>query len=1086
MPPPFSNTLMEPFEIVTNPPNPPTPLPKLDLPGYEILAVIGSGGMGTVYQARDTKSRRLVAIKMLRTDSRVSRTIERFVREIEALGRVKHPNLVAAIDAGYTGGAYYYVMEFVEGRSTEQMIRRGPLEEARCVHILRQMAEALDCLHASGIVHRDIKPSNILITKDGTAKLCDLGISKSVEEEEEAQQGITTEGMMLGTPRTMSPEQIRGEPLDGRSDLYSLGATLFHLATGRPPFDAPSGGAIVAMHLTQPAPDPRSLRPELSRGFVAILRKLLEKSPSKRFSHARELAAAVDRLSEPAEPALVAAMRRLSTPRNAALAVGVLAAALVVALAVSLLLRGGSIPESPPPPPPTESSQPVSESPIGDAPPRESGRPASDTEAERARVHEEARTRLQDYLEVWRATRDASKVGEILSMLDYHLRRFQGTSFEAGWREERDSFVREARAWAASEWTPRRDAARSALRRGEFGEALAAAEGLPHALREIPSGSPTEAEIERRELAREIDAAASTAFERDRAALPQADIGGALAILARMSETLPESRQRDLEELRLDVEKRYFASVEAAPLTAARFQELRRALEPLASRRELAEYAAPILAELQRRRDRQGIAARIRLSAAHAGIALGATLRNREFEAAHAALRELLVEPAHALALEGERTTPESVRALAAAPRAWTLRELQERRQAVEAVAAEAAQDPAVRELAAALSDLLAVLTMEELCYRAWVGVEAADPNEWKNLHLPMLWAATRVTRLPQTPGRPFACRVERSIGGDAEFTIAPVSSATLSAEDIARAARRSYASPEQADKDSVPPWGTALLLYFGGDEAGARRILEAHLREGGTFVGLGGYLERIRSGAKPDRAASGGPPEPPATAAPLFRVNARELSPRRYQLSYGFNDDGELGDFAWGESFFDGRLNVSGELKREVRRSDLALEGSGLLRWLPEVEGNVVLEIEFRLEGGDATALAFLMHYARSAAPRQQGRRTPDQGYALAFSLRPGRPATGSMELRKRGRALDSQPYRILMGQAYVLRFAREGGKLQVSLREQGTSKIFKVEGTDDEWNRGQFAIALANGRLELRRIRITATVSQAWIDSK
>jgi serine/threonine protein kinase len=211
---------------------------RVSIAGFELLEQVGRGGMGTVYRARQTKMGRDVALKLMKPRlAKDSRYLERFLREARASARLSHPNIVQGIDAGHDKGYYYFAMEFVDGTTLRRLMgREGKLPEQRCVEIGVQIARALDQAHRIGLVHRDVKPENILLERQtGTAKLADLGLVKSTERSDTS---VTQTGVALGTPNYISPEQARGEEhIDIRSDLYSLGATLYHASTGTFPFE---------------------------------------------------------------------------------------------------------------------------------------------------------------------------------------------------------------------------------------------------------------------------------------------------------------------------------------------------------------------------------------------------------------------------------------------------------------------------------------------------------------------------------------------------------------------------------------------------------------------------------------------------------------------------------------------------------------------------------------------------------------------------------------------------------------------------------------------------------------------------------
>jgi serine/threonine-protein kinase len=397
------------------------------VPGYRLLGKIGRGGMGTVYKAIQTSVNRTVAIKILSPAAIQDEAfVARFYREARAAGKLSHRNLIGGIDVGEAGGLYYFVMEFVTGKSCREILREeGPFGQKKALDVASQMADLLDYTHAHQFVHRDIKPENILLTPDGTVKLCDLGLAKSTST---AAPGLTQEGFTVGTPHFMSPEQIRGErDVDIRSDLYSLGATLYYLATGKHPYDAPSAAEVISLHLTAPIPDARAAAPGLSEGFARILRKLMAKARDDRYARPADLLEELRRVSAgeapaaspfdppaaPAKPPTARAethrpettrstlTRRMrvpsrSFPRKAASGTAVAAAAVLVLFAGGFLLfRGGGAPPSraaaPPPPPPRPDPRPPAAQPARAPAVPGPVEPARETASELAALDEEVK-----------------------------------------------------------------------------------------------------------------------------------------------------------------------------------------------------------------------------------------------------------------------------------------------------------------------------------------------------------------------------------------------------------------------------------------------------------------------------------------------------------------------------------------------------------------------------------------------------------------------------------------------------------------------------------------------------------------------
>ncbi len=274
---------------------------------YEVTDRVARGSMGAVFAARCLRTDARVALKVLAGErARSDVGARRFVQESQLACSMRHEGLVQGLAFGVDQGRRYFVMELVDGPSLRGRIKdaAGPLPEREVAAIGAQVARALAYLHAEGVVHRDVKPANILLDRaTGQVKLCDLGLAREVDVPSEA----TASGDTLGTPRYMAPEQARGAKEAGPSaDLYSLGVTLFHAATGRPPFTEDSGVVVLSRHLFDEVPDPRSVRATVSPGLAAVIWKLTRKEPSRRYATAAEAAEALEALLQPARQLLAA------------------------------------------------------------------------------------------------------------------------------------------------------------------------------------------------------------------------------------------------------------------------------------------------------------------------------------------------------------------------------------------------------------------------------------------------------------------------------------------------------------------------------------------------------------------------------------------------------------------------------------------------------------------------------------------------------------------------------------------------------------------------------------------------------------
>ena len=279
--------------------------PAID--GYEIIRKLGEGGMGCVWLARQTSLDRLVAIKVLPTALALNKKlVERFRREALATAKLNHPNIVSAIDVGlqkrtHEPDLYYFVIEYVDGQSVDEIIHSaGKVAPMRATQIAIKVAAGLG--HAwteAGIVHRDIKPANILITRADEVKVADLGLARSSYESAD----LTTAGLAIGTPHYASPEQALGKAeIDARSDIYGLGATLFHMLTGRVPFEGESGPAVMARHVNEDAPPCTELDPLIPKGLSAIVAKMLKRDPAERYQTPGELRTDLERFASGNRP----------------------------------------------------------------------------------------------------------------------------------------------------------------------------------------------------------------------------------------------------------------------------------------------------------------------------------------------------------------------------------------------------------------------------------------------------------------------------------------------------------------------------------------------------------------------------------------------------------------------------------------------------------------------------------------------------------------------------------------------------------------------------------------------------------------
>jgi eukaryotic-like serine/threonine-protein kinase len=258
---------------------------------YQIVKLLGEGGMGAVYRAHDRELDRVVALKVIRPElARNAQVLQRFKQELILARQITHRNIIRIFDLGQAEGTRFITMEFIEGEDLSQILaHRGKLPAPEAAGIIAQVARGLEAAHSEGVVHRDLKPQNIMIDAQGKASVMDFGIARSMDA-----SNMTRTGALMGTPTYMSPEQAQGQKVDARSDLYMLGIIFYELLTGNPPFEAKHPMATLVRRLKEKPKPPIEVEPSIPKALNEMVLKMLGTKPEERYQSATELLADLD------------------------------------------------------------------------------------------------------------------------------------------------------------------------------------------------------------------------------------------------------------------------------------------------------------------------------------------------------------------------------------------------------------------------------------------------------------------------------------------------------------------------------------------------------------------------------------------------------------------------------------------------------------------------------------------------------------------------------------------------------------------------------------------------------------------------
>ncbi|MBZ5625487.1 MAG: serine/threonine protein kinase [Acidobacteriia bacterium] len=322
--------------------------------GYRLIEYLGRGGMGEVYLAREEGGGRLAAVKLPHSGAPGEAAL-RFQTEAEVQGKLHHPNIARLLRSGSECGQLYIAMEYVPGSTLTDMLRGGPLEVPRALEIAVVVADAINYIHARGIVHRDLKSSNIKIAPDGAVKLLDFGIAKMA-----AAPALTRSGCSIGTDDCMAPEQVRGGPVDARADIWAFGVMLYEMLAGRRPFAADTAVELYRRILEAPPPALEKLRPGVPPAVIAVVARCLRKKPGDRYQTARELWDALLAAKDPSRSAPPAHRRAWTALRERRYLLPAIAGALLACLAACpALLNRGPGPNVPAPGAPVAAAPPA-------------------------------------------------------------------------------------------------------------------------------------------------------------------------------------------------------------------------------------------------------------------------------------------------------------------------------------------------------------------------------------------------------------------------------------------------------------------------------------------------------------------------------------------------------------------------------------------------------------------------------------------------------------------------------------------------------------------------------------------------------
>lgn len=1108
------------------------------IPGYVLYEEVGRGAMGTIYRARQISVGRTVAIKILPPDLGTDIAfVQRFLREARSVANLSHPNIVTGIDAGEADGIHYYVMEYVEGTNAYELVRRHRrLREEEVIRIGLQIARALDHAHRHGIVHRDVKPHNIIVTPDGTAKLCDLGLAKRTLGPDPS---LTADGMAIGTPTYLAPEIALGDRrYDTRADIYSLGVTLYQLATGNPPFLGVLAADVLRKHVNEPPVPPRQLATELSEGFNTVILKMLAKKREDRHQTPAELIRDLEALlAVPAAEAPPAATplrkvterrrvterkstdrkvterritertaRQVHVRRGPRLApspgpgIGVTVA---VVVAVAFLIVFGVIlaPRGSRPGRPPRAASPDVVAP--EFPNFGTSTAEAETDRHRRRMSEFA------------AMREAKPWAETWRWLGERIVEFKGSGFEVLWLRERDRFLESVNESADAAWAKHLERIEGIREPENITRALRTLMSFPEAYR-VLQRSDTGVVLTRAgaayeklhaELSTRRQHALEPAFTAFDQAMAKADYDQALTLTDNLVAHIlgPDDASR-LEGMRRRVFNAAVEEVLRHPIRPARIAEGKKRLERLYRRYEFDLRLFPEMDGAIERLDVQyGFAladAVDRFKSEYARALrerIDRLLAARRYWEARRTFIEWLEPGSHPVlqtAIYACVNNDTAMLARLRTPRLLTGREYADAVLEAEAAIAAARQRPELAPVVRFLLDLRALWLLEGLSTRAADGLEKATATDFKSLRTPALKIPriARVERLAfDPPERLLAFRIHPPAGSPVETTVAPASPASVAAPDVTALARltRDPAADDLLDLQAF------LFMVFSTDrDPQMMEQLESKLKEDRHLIGWDHYTERLAT-IKPEKSkepAAAHPPEKELESPPppLFAVPQIPLDGERIRLVYDMSGERQFEDFR------PVRRSVSGTPLEPGKApgGGMMLSGTGYLYWKATGRGDQTFEIEFDVvRAGASSNFGILVHspsreqgvvaFAGCTQGKYQGR--PPEGLMGIYRL----PLENWEDPLRESSRISAEPIKAPLEESgrYMMRFAYSGSnrRYEASLLRQGAKPAnLTAELKSRPSERGSMGIWLSDIDIIVRRIVIESALDPLWVKNE